>query len=217
MWQGYFTICYKDSFEKDSDTIDVKNTSDELIRELRARNFDLVIIPYEGTVNWGDVSLENFIAMFAKQFMIVFPDGRKRLYTRYDDLNRIIYNKAYLGSMFRFVPRQKGKKILHVGCSDGLVCDLLLNESPESIVGIDIMKDVGCNYTDPRIKYARMDASNLAFKNKTFDLCFSIATLEHCRDPFHVLEEMKRVTKKGGYCYVQAGHLYYSPFGHHMF
>ncbi len=217
IWQGYSTICYEDSFGKDAETIDVKNTSEELIRELRARNFDVVIVPYEGTVSWGDVSLENFVATFAKEFMVVFPDGKRRLYARYDDLSRITYNKAYLGSLFRLVPKPRGKKILEVGCSDGLVCDLLLNESPEIMVGVDIMKNVGCNYSDPTIKYARMDGSNLMFKDKTFDLCFSIATLEHCKDPFHVLEEMKRVTKKGGYCYVQVGPLHCSPYGHHMF
>lgn len=217
MWPNYSTISYENSVGKESETFDITDTLSKLIQNLKAQNFDLVVIPYDDIVNWGDVKLERFVEPFTNRFMIVFPNGKTRLYTEYDALNRIIYNKAYLGNMFRFVPRPKGKKILDVGCSDGLVCDLLLNEDPESVVGIDILEGVGCNYKDPRITYAKMDALNLLFKDNTFDLCFSIATLEHCSDPFVVLQEMKRVTKKGGYCYVQAGPLYYSPFGHHMF
>lgn len=217
VFNGYQTVAYKDLFGKDSDIIDINNTSERLIRELKARNFDLVIIPYDNPINWRDTSLERFIAPFAKNFMIVFPDGKKILYTRYDDLNRITYNKAYLGRMFKFVPIPKGKKILDVGCSDGLVCDLLLNENPESVTGIDVLETVGENYKDPKITYFRMDAENLSFEDQSFDLTFSIATLEHCKDPLKVLQEMKRVTKKGGHCYVQAGPLYHSPFGHHMF
>ena len=53
--------------------------------------------------------------------------------------------------------------------------------------------------------------------NKSYDLVVSIATLEHVSDPFRVLIELKRLVKIGGCCYVQAGPLYHSPFGHHMF
>jgi GT2 family glycosyltransferase len=209
-WPGCPSILYKNAAEKGADLIDVRNVSPSLVCELKARNFDLVIIPYDDPINWGNTSLENFIAIFANKFMILFPNGNKRLYARYDDANRILYNKAYLGSMFRFVPKPRGKKILDIGCSDGLVCDLLLNEDPESVDGIDIMETVGENYRNEKITYHRMDASDLMFQDDSFDLAFSIATLEHCKDPLRVLNEMKRVTKKGGHCYVQVGPLYHS-------
>jgi len=135
----------------------------------------------------------------------------------YEDVRRTLYNKLYLGSMLRQVPSIGGKHILDVGCSDGLACDLLLNENPAAVTGIDVMATVGCVYRDPRISYAKMDAESLQFADETFDLSYSIATLEHCSDPYAALLEMKRVTKKGGYIYVQAAPLYYSPFGHHMF
>jgi len=77
------------------------------------------------------------------------------------DINRILYNKAYLGRMFRSIPKPKGKEVLEIGCSDGLACDLLTNEEPERIVGIDILENVGCNYPHPKIRYIKMDASNL--------------------------------------------------------
>lgn len=138
-------------------------------------------------------------------------------YDRYDDLNRIIYNKVYIGSMFKHIPKPYGKDVLDVGCSDGMVCDLLLNEQPRTIVGVDIMEAVGCNYPDSRIKYLKMNAMELGFDDAVFDLTFSIATLEHCEDPVKSLNEFKRVTRNGGHCYVQAGPLYHSPYGHHMF
>jgi hypothetical protein len=167
---GYTTLTYLNAKGQETDTIDIANTSSTLLQTLRQENFDLVIIPYEGRKYWDNVHLENFVAAFASRMMVMFPNGQIRFYAG-EDIHRIQYNKAYLNSMFRFVPQLKGKKILEVGCSDGLGCDLLLSEAPAGIVGIDVMETVGCNYPDPRIIYAKMDAAKLLFEDHTFDLC----------------------------------------------
>lgn len=194
--------------------LDLTVTPDEFIDKLKG--FDAVICPYDGAEFWMDSHAERFASRLTNRYVIVHPDGSKRLY-KGEEVHRILYNKSYLNSMFRYVPKLKGKEILEVGCSDGLVCDLLLNEAPSGVTGVDLLETTGCSYPDPRIRYLRMDGAALEFDDASFDLTLSIATLEHCQDPFKVLSEMKRVTKKGGYCYVQAGPLYFSPFGHHMF
>jgi SAM-dependent methyltransferase len=178
--------------------------------------FDAFAIPFVPGEYWKNAEYERLATTVAKRLMIVLPDGKVRQY-RGEDMHRILYNKSYLGSMLQQVPSIQGKHILDVGCSDGLACDLLLNENPAAVTGIDVMETVGCVYRDPRISYAKMGAESLQFADETFDLSYSIATLEHCSDPYAALLEMKRVTKKGGYIYVQAAPLYYSPFGHHMF
>ena len=179
-------------------------------------HFDVVVMPYENRLFWGNHNLVRFSASFAKKVFLLFSNGKVRCFGG-ENLHRLEYNTAYLHSMFRFVPSLKGKKVLEIGCSDGLVCDLLTNENPEEVIGVDVLDTVGCSFKDPKISYKKMDGTQLSFDGRTMDLCYSIATLEHCKDPFAVLREMKRVTQKGGYGYVQAGPLYYSPFGHHMF
>jgi SAM-dependent methyltransferase len=148
--------------------------------------------------------------------MGVFPHGKTRVYAD-QDLQRLLYNLAYLRSMWRWVPPAEGRAVLEVGCSDGLTCDLLANEGPAAMVGIDYWAGEGFTFRDPQVVYAQGDGHCLSFADQTFDLVYSIATLEHCRNPFAVLQEIQRVTRPGGYGYVQAGPLYYSPFGHHMF
>jgi SAM-dependent methyltransferase len=199
-WPGYQTFEF--------------SNNGRFIPQLREQHFDMVIVLYDHRL--GKMAFEKFASQFVNQLLAVFSNGQMRLYPN-DHLSRVVYNMAYLRSLFNYVPNLRGKRILEVGCSDGLVCDLMTHEDPEEIIGIDLLETVGCNYPGPKITYARMDASNLDFADQSFDLCYSIATLEHCKDPFKVLQEMKRVTKKGGTCYVQAGPLYYSPFGHHMF
>lgn len=216
LWRDHPKINYVDSYGKNAKIIDLNQASPQLIQRLREHEFDLVVWPYEGKRYWRDTRLEMFVSAIANRLMTIFPDGQIRQY-RGEDIRRISYNKAYLKRMLRFAPPLKGKRILEVGCSDGLACDLLLIEGPEAVVGVDCMEAVGCKYKDSRIIYFKMDASKLLFRDDAFDLCYSFATLEHVTDPFKVLQEMKRVTKKRGYCYVQAGPLYCSPFGHHMF
>jgi len=212
----YKILLYTDAEGRNSDQINIQSVSPELLKYLREQQFDLVVVPYEGRGFWEGIHVEQFTSAFANCIVNVFPGGRSRMY-RGEDVHRIQYNKAYLNSMFRHVSSIRGKKVLEVGCADGLACDLLLCEEPDEITGIDVIDIAGCAYRDPRIRYERLDGAVLPFENNSFDLSYSIATLEHCVDPFKVIQEMKRVTKPGGYCYIQAGPLYFSPFGHHMF
>ena len=213
---GTRIIKYRDSFEKASSFFNIQNISPKLLNDLKQENYNTVVVPFDRSNFWSGVNLELLAAAISKRLMVISDSGKRRFY-KGEEMRRISYNKAYLSSMLKFMPSLKDKKVLEVGCSDGLACDLLLNEDPKQIVGIDASEIAGCMYKDDRLKNFVMDAHKLIFDDYVFDLTYSIATLEHCRDPLAVLQEMKRVTKKGGYCYVQAGPLYYSPFGHHMF
>jgi SAM-dependent methyltransferase len=119
--------------------------------------------------------------------------------------------------MMEHVASVEGLNVLEVGCSDGLVCDLMVLMGAKSVVGIDVMQSAGCSFPNPKIQYRVENGAQTSFSDGQFDLCLSIATFEHVPDPPAVLREMLRVTKVGGVCYVQAGPLYHSPFGHHMF
>jgi SAM-dependent methyltransferase len=188
----------------------------EFLELLRARRFDLVVIPYEGREWWADNQLERLAAAVSNQVSIMFADGQTRTY-RGEDVRRIQYNKAYLASMFQFMPTLRGRNVLEVGSSDGLACDLLLTEQPAHITGVDVVDIVGCGYRHPTISYKRIHGTTLPFDGDSFDAAVSIATMEHVGEPFDLIKEMVRVTAPGGYVYIQAGPLYFSPYGHHMF
>jgi SAM-dependent methyltransferase len=179
-------------------------------------NVAKIVIPWSYPASWTCGAIEAAAARFTDNVQILFENGESREYFG-EDLHRLGYNKAYLSSMFEVVPTLNGRDVLEVGCSDGLVSDLLSACGGRRIVGIDVMRSVGCRFPGPGKSYFSMNASRLAFPDKSFDVVLSIATFEHVPDPLGVLMEVLRVTKPGGYVYVQAGPLYASPHGHHMF
>jgi SAM-dependent methyltransferase len=195
-------------------SVDLAGRGSSILDDLKAQGFDLVIVPYENKLD-GE-SWEKHVAGFAPQLLAAFPDGALRLY-RGNHLTRLVYNAAYLRSMLRLIPSLEGVRALEIGCSDGLTCDALAHLGAAEVVGIDPIGSVGLLYPDRNVTYHQMRAERLAFEDRSFDLCYSIATLEHLQDPLRSLTEMARVTRPGGLCYIQAGPLYYSPFGHHMF
>ena len=196
--------------------IDPAQPDAALVRALQQQEFDVVAMPYGSRLHFRGIGLVPLAQQLAPRILVVFADGTMRLYEG-SDTHRLQYNSSYLDTMFRYIPDAAGREILEVGCSDGLVCDLMRATRPRKIVGIDMLPDVGCNFPNPVIEYARMDAMDMTFESNRFDLCYSIATMEHVADPFTALQEIKRVTKPGGYAYVQAGPFYHTPFGHHMF
>lgn len=175
---------------------------------------ECAILPWSLDECWTGNSLEVAAAGIANRVRVLISGGGDREYSG-EMLHRLIYNKAYLSSMFHSVPLPRGQKVLEVGCSDGMVCDLVAACGAGSVTGIDVMETTGAVF--PGHSYHRMSAEAMTFPDECFDLVYSIATLEHVSDPAKVLSEILRVTKRGGFAYVQAGPLYHSPFGHHMF
>ena len=186
----------------------------EVVTQLRAAQYELVVASYGQRL--GEVAWEKLAAQFCRRLLAVFPDGSSRLYEG-DHFSRVLYNMAYLRSMYCQVPPLAGQRVLEVGCSDGLTCDLVAHEGAASVTGVDLLESVGLLYPNPRCVFHKLDAATLPFEDQTFDLVYSIATFEHVSDPLATLKEMKRLLRPGGYGYVQAAPLYYSPFGHHMF
>ena len=186
------------------------------LARLDIRNYSLVILPYGDHLYWRGNNLISLIQPIASRIMLIFKDGRTRIYSG-EDIHRLQYNAAYINSMFRFVPRPHRQRVLEVGCSDGLICSLMLEYEPRSIFGIDLLPDTGARHPAPQIAYSVMDAEATKFNRDAFDLTYCIAVMEHIKHPRLALKEILRVTQPGGHIYVQAGPLYFSPYGHHMF
>lgn len=96
-------------------------------------------------------------------------------------------------------------KILDVGCADGVFSKLILDKSKASeITGIDVLKTSvywAKNHwkKHKKMKFMVADAHKLPFANSEFDAVFCMEVLEHVYKPTQVLNEFKRVLRKGGY------------------
>jgi GT2 family glycosyltransferase/SAM-dependent methyltransferase len=187
-----------------------------VLQSLSDARFTRVIVPWSFPESWFGNAIEVAAARVCERVEIVMGTGQSRTYFG-ENLHRLIYNKAYLSSMFQVLPSPEGKEVLEVGCSDGLVCDLFSAMGATHVEGVDVMQTAGCSFPGPNVTYRTMAAEKLDFPDNSFDMVFSIATLEHVQDPSRVMKEILRVTKPGGHVYVQAGPLYHSPYGHHMF
>ena len=100
-----------------------------------------------------------------------------------------------------------GKKILEVGCGDGYG-SAYLAEAANKVIGIDYEQEVIAQaknkYCLPNLSFTYMDATNLEFKDATFDIICSFQVIEHIPEDklLNYLFEIKRVLKRGGKFYV---------------
>lgn len=97
------------------------------------------------------------------------------------------------------------RKILNVGCGPETYGTDFVDFYPSSL---EVIK---CD----------VDKERLPYPNNSFDEVYSRNLLEHTSNPFHVLQEMKRVLKKGGKLIIitdNAGFiLYHIPIFEHIF
>ncbi|WP_038379527.1 class I SAM-dependent methyltransferase [Bradyrhizobium elkanii] len=108
-----------------------------------------------------------------------------RAETRIIDTNNVSSN-AYDSDMKAIIERHKDGLILDCGAGSR-------NEYYENVVNLEIAA-----YPSTDILAV---GEHLPFKDNTFDAVFSIAVLEHVRDPFKCANEISRVLKPGGQLY----------------
>ena len=78
---------------------------------------------------------------------------------------------------------RKSQKILDVGCGDMYITNKLIKEG-YNVIGIDLSQPY----------HLKMDATNMSFKDNSFDAVISFETIEHC----NCVNEIKRVLKPNG-------------------
>lgn len=77
----------------------------------------------------------------------------------------------------------------------------------------ELLKQLG-SQSLPKLKVLAMDASNMNFKDASFDVVYSHSVFEHLVEPGDVIDEVVRVLKPGGCAYLTI-HLYTSESGCH--
>lgn len=106
------------------------------------------------------------------------------------DLRAYVFNKMGLG---------KAQHILEVGCGTGAI----LSEVPQqsNLFGLDIDPAAltECHVNAPDVLLTRGSALELPYPDHSFDVVYSHFLLLWVRDPLQALQEMKRVTRSGGY------------------
>lgn len=113
-------------------------------------------------------------------------------------------SREYRYALYEKVDLKNKKKILDVGCGTGAVTlDIALLTKGE-VVGIDIDKEKlkeaeRVLSTIPNIELMGADALDLPFEDETFDLVVFNILLLYIKEQQRAINEMARVTKKGGY------------------
>lgn len=85
----------------------------------------------------------------------------------------------------------KDKKVLEVGAGSGLLQDIV-----EDYTALEISRSARRFFHKP---FVEASATNMPFRDNTFDAIWSFRVLEHIPNPERALLEMRRVVKPGGY------------------
>ena len=113
-----------------------------------------------------------------------------------------------------------GKKVLDIGCGEGMETLALSRMGAAVVHGIDIYIDAPRNDAVRReaaseIRFSVMDATNTSFPDGEFDAAVTYCAFEHFRDPFAVLKESARVVRPGGLIFLTSS-VWAHPYGSHM-
>lgn len=139
-------------------------------------------------------------------------------------LNSDYYKKDHYRDTLDALIKSKGNKVLECGIGTGEFFALELAKSGKSIYGIDFSEPL---LADCRERFAKnghaahlaiADAAEISFKDGMFDAVFAIGVMPFMKDLDHTIEEMLRVTKKGGIVMFDMMNLFHiSQFINHLY
>jgi len=106
----------------------------------------------------------------------------------------------------------KGKKFLEVGCGLGYFSDMA-NKMGAKVTAVDVGKKLieRCHKSIPKAKFFVASASNLPFKDESFNVVLCTEVIEHVENQSKVLTEIFRVLKQGGYLVITTPNRMFKP------
>jgi ubiquinone/menaquinone biosynthesis C-methylase UbiE len=111
----------------------------------------------------------------------------------------------------------RGKKCLIIGCAKGNDCAYFIKFWAACVHGVDVLDDIGINFQHPLVNYFKISAEKMtSIPSDSYDLVYSVATMEHVLRIDMAFSEMARVTKPGGLIYSFSAPLWNSRDGHHF-
>lgn len=112
------------------------------------------------------------------------------------------YEKEFFDSLL--FHSKKAEKILDIGCGDGRMLRILKKSGVRAkLFGIDISRNVKTT----EFNYKVGDTRKLPYKDNTFDVVYSLGTVEHFKETDKAINEHFRVLRNGGFCIITVPHL----------
>jgi SAM-dependent methyltransferase len=94
------------------------------------------------------------------------------------------------GHLAALLPRDA--TVLDVGCGDGLIAKLILEQRPDArLSGLDILLR-----PQTHIPVAQFDGQNIPHPDNSFDVVMFVDVLHHTDDPMILLREARRVARR---------------------
>lgn len=114
------------------------------------------------------------------------------------------------------IEKLRGRTILDIGCGTGEDA-FYLSKIARKVYAFDIEKaDIWRKFLSSKLIFSVADAYNIPFKDSTFDGIFLKDVLHHVDHPEKILEEIKRVARKGALIFIVEANRYNPIFFIHM-
>jgi len=121
----------------------------------------------------------------------------------YDDINHDIENNYFTPIIKHLIASKNYKKICDIGCGNGIFTSHLKKYSDTQLTGVDANKyalDLASNLNFDELKLVKDFSKDVQpFADNEFDLVICKDVLEHLIDPSFLVDEIYRITSKGGY------------------
>jgi ubiquinone/menaquinone biosynthesis C-methylase UbiE len=114
------------------------------------------------------------------------------------------YKKDHYLDTLETLIKARGAKALECGIGTGEFFAMCLAENGKDVYGIDFSEPLLIDCKDRFRKKGHVahlaiaDAAEISFKDNSFDVVFAIGVMPFMKDLDHAVNEMLRVTKKGG-------------------
>lgn len=118
----------------------------------------------------------------------------------YDYVNPLFYSREMRRKVVEMAELSKESLVVEVGSGTGYTTEEIVKAvPPENVFCVDLTPEqINKARKKLRVNFVIGDAENLPFKDKSFDAAISAGSIEYWPNPQRGIEEMARVTKKGG-------------------